>query len=585
VDPGIQAITLAKLSIAGAFFDTNDGVETVIGVISFPLIASPPLGSTIEVNFNSDNIINRTSREALDAVTTDGYVLVFSPLDCTSATVADNLGSASGTAINIDYLDANAMGNGGDITLTMNHPTTNPTSIVITPDDGSGAITLIGGQIGSGSTTLALTTAADGTPANSVDSVSYSIVYGVDNPLGGTSLGEPCTVTVTWNQPSCTIASDPVSPQLGDSVDFDVTLTNALWNGTSYGTITLPGASTVDLVTPSSVAGNVLTFSPGHNIPTIALSDAGTYTTSVAGPGVGNTSTCTEDVFFVCPTNNTVCPAGLVTIGGTVDITLSGVAVADWDVTYNGVTTNYPATTTTVTVTGLVGDQTDVTITANGADQAGPCSDVITCTLEFVDPTCGPITQDPDSTTTPVDVGTVITLSLVSSGAVSATIDGVGMTPSSDPNSNPSTTWTASHTAVADDVVTVVITNPNGDTASCSWVIDINCIEPVIELPLPPIGSTGITVSGTPGCTYTVFITGPDGVEQTVDITVGDGGLGTDSTVTVTADTNFCVAQLGQPNPGCTITTVPTLGEWGLIAFVMMLMTSAIFLTRRKQIV
>jgi hypothetical protein len=116
-------------------------------------------------------------------------------------------------------------------------------------------------------------------------------------------------------------------------------------------------------------------------------------------------------------------------------------------------------------------------------------------------------------------------------------------------------------------------------------VFGLGCEEPAIVEPLPPVGDTGITVTGTPGCTYTLYLT-QNGVLNTYDVTVGDNGSVTDNTIVVTPDTSVCVAQQGAPDPGCTgVTTVPTLGEWGLLAFVLMLVTSAVFFMRRPQIV
>ncbi|MAT95510.1 MAG: hypothetical protein CME59_23320 [Halioglobus sp.] len=94
---------------------------------------------------------------------------------------------------------------------------------------------------------------------------------------------------------------------------------------------------------------------------------------------------------------------------------------------------------------------------------------------------CFNTTQSPDSTVTPVDIGTVITLSVDTIDAVRADIGGVAMTPAVDPNSNSANTWTATSTAISDSVINVVVYTA-GDTASdtCSWAIDVN------EPPMPP---------------------------------------------------------------------------------------------------
>lgn len=92
--------------------------------------------------------------------------------------------------------------------------------------------------------------------------------------------------------------------------------------------------------------------------------------------------------------------------------------------------------------------------------------------------TCSNPTQSPDSTVSAVNIGTVITLSVDTTGAVDAQVGGVPMTPDVDPNSNDNVTWTATHTAVQDLTIDVVASSAgNAASVSCSWSID------VVELP------------------------------------------------------------------------------------------------------
>jgi hypothetical protein len=275
-------------------------------------------------------------------------------------------------------------------------------------------------------------------------------------------------------------------------------------------------------------------------------------------------------------------------IGGMVTIPLSGTNVVDWDITYNGVTTNIPGASTMFTVTPLVGTATNVTITANGFGPGGtPCDAPVNCTIDFATPTCDSTTQNPDSTLTPVDVGTVITLTLVTTGAVSATINAVPMTPTiGTPGTSPTVTWEATHVAVADTTITAVITNPNGETVNCTWTIDINCEVPQIVF-IAPFGQQGITISGTPGCTYTVSVSQNGVLIDDFDILVGANGQGSDPTFVVPADVCIAVGQLGQiiVSPGCDggIRTVPTMGEWALIAFAFLLMAAGVYTIRRRR--
>jgi hypothetical protein len=130
------------------------------------------------------------------------------------------------------------------------------------------------------------------------------------------------------------------------------------------------------------------------------------------------------------------------------------------------------------------------------------------------------------------------------------------------------------------------LTAPWGATADIfsggAFISD--CAEPTI-LFLPAIGDTGIQISGSPGCDYTVFVTDSDGNTTTFTITVGDNGIGIDNTNPVQRDSRYSVAVAGQPDPGNGIVTIPTLGEWGLIGFVLLLMAASVFFFRKTRTV
>jgi hypothetical protein len=299
-------------------------------------------------------------------------------------------------------------------------------------------------------------------------------------------------------------------------------------------------------------------------------------------------------MFFACPTNNVDCNAiaSDLAIGGSVTIPLAADNVVSWDIIYNGITVNIAGTEVSYLLTNLNGNVNTVTVAANGFGPTGdPCSDDVTCTLNFAAATCGSATQNPAGS---VDVGTDVTLSLVTTGAVSATINGTPMAAlSGTPGTDNSVTWTYTHNAITDETITATITNPNGVTTStnCSWVIEVNCEDP-LELSIPSPGHTGICFRGTPGCTYTIHADGPSG-EFSFDVDVPDGTpdedgrvLYCDNTIVVEADTTYRVGQLGQPAPaGGGIMSVPTLGEWALIGFVLILMTAGLFFMRRRRFV
>lgn len=283
------------------------------------------------------------------------------------------------------------------------------------------------------------------------------------------------------------------------------------------------------------------------------------------------------------PINTTDCAAiGTVDIGGDAVINLAGTDVVDFTVVYNGTTfDNLPAGD--FTLPNLNGNATTVLIQANGSGT----SDDITCTLDFATPSCV-ATQDPDTTVTPVDIGTVVTLTLVTTGAMSATVDGVPMTlVSGTVGTNETLTFEATTTVVANATLEATITNPDGETSTCTWDIFANCEEPSL-VSVAPIGETGIVISGSFGCTYSVFLTNQRTGNETdydVEITSLRGaGLGTGTlNVVVPPDTNICVGFQGAPNPGCNFTTVPTLGTWGLILFMVLMIAAAIHV-QRKQI-
>ena len=495
---------------------------------------------------------------------------------CSGATVADDNGSASGSSIAINYEDITAGGNGGAITFTI--PTGLAEQFVISGTDGY-MNTLSSTP---GTTTLSIDTATDASPDDTAASVTYTITPEVEfPPMSGTFVsGTACEVSVSWAPTTCTATFDP-TPILGGNTDLDVVVTNGRFNGADYGSVDLPGAGSVTLTAPV-VAGNQLTFDAAVSIVGIDNADVGTYTANVDGPGT-NTSTCSDVLTLEPPENQTNCATlTAAVIGGSVDITLAGnTGTVDFTVIYNGTTyDNLPAGV--FNIPNIVGDEDEIITRANGFNSMGnPIFDEVVCTLDYVAPTCDDTSQSPDSTVTPVDVGTVITLTLVTSGAVEATIDGVPMTPGSDPDTNNPVTWTATHTAVADVTITAVITNPDGETANCTWDIDINCIDPVI-ISVAPVGGVGIVIGGTPDCAYTVKVTDPTGGFNSYDVTMGADGTGT-LNIVIPADAIIEVCQLGQTTPTDAAFTVPTLGEWAMIAFITLLMGAGVVFMRRQR--
>ena len=222
---------------------------------------------------------------------------------------------------------------------------------------------------------------------------------------------------------------------------------------------------------------------------------------NASGPG-GAVAGCSTFLGLQCPTfNGTQCDAGNfnggvpVQNGGTLTVTLDANDVATWDVTYNGVTDAglAPGASPYMHSQVIDSDATDVTIDINGFDSTGsPCSDTVVCTLDFEAPTCTNFTQTPDTSVTPANPGDIIALSIDTTNAVSATYDDgtgpVAMTFMVAPDVNYNNTWTANYTAVFPTTITVTVTNADGETTTCTTMIDVNCNASFVGSP----ASTGM---------------------------------------------------------------------------------------------
>jgi hypothetical protein len=392
-----------------------------------------------------------------------------------------------------------------------------------------------------------------------------------------------------------------------------VTFTNVV--DLPYGTITAPavvawGADIPLSGMPSSVAANVLSFDNAYSITGIDVNDTGTYyINTVTGPGVGNTSNCSLDLYLECPTNNTSCGTltAPVLIGGNASVDYAGTNVADWVVTYDGTVQNLgPGTTGTANVGPIAGDAPDVDIDATGFGPTGtPCNDLVTCTLDYEAPTCGNLTQTPDTTVTPADPGTVIALTVETTNAISCEIDINGVPTAMTPNFDPLTTytveWSHNYTAFYPTTLVVTVTNPDGEFTTCSWPIDVSCNAAILNVASPgTIG--GVTIEGigsAAGLDYDIYYSAdctagagdplPAGAVLAGSITlvgagpnvVGNGPAGhviqSDVCYYVTCGASAVVLDRFGAR------TVPTLGEWGLMAFAVILMGAGIFFIRRRR--
>jgi len=619
VNTGTGRITLSALNFGGTMYTLQPGVEVLYAVVEFPLATGEGTGQ-IDIEFTPDavvadgNIIS-DGVTTLNAVTDDGFIQVFETVDCGDATsfvdVTDNTGGGSvstmGTpnqTIGIDYLDPDFGGVGGDITFD----TTFGNGVIayqITGDDGydSGMVSVAG----PGTDTLTINTQGDGSPSTANPTTVYSITYfvlGLDGitPVGGT----PCQVTVNWNPASCVLTW--VNNGIGGS---NSTLTLALTNGVAtagnYAQIDVPDGATgladpilvTNATTVAGTAGGTVTFTViDQSIPDASW--AGAYTASGLASGNGpKAETCSDTIGFVCPGDVDTMSSvdGPVSIGGDITVNLgSSGDTQDYDVTYNGTTTNVDAAMPSVTLVGVVvGDVTTVTVTANGVGPDGlPCSDSADFDLVYAAATCDTISQSPDSTVTPVPVGTVITITVTTTNATNVLIDGVPATPMSDPNTNLNNTWTANYVATSDTTIDVSVETPGTtpSTANCGTVdIDIDCM--VTSIVVTP---DGIIVTGTPDCDFDIYCAGPDAALPVVGNNVGPDAvfLGTVLTdgsgvailnIEPSPDSVYAATVAGSPVIGAvTPRTVPTLGEWALIGFITLLLGAAIFFMRRQRL-
>lgn len=260
------------------------------------------------------------------------------------------------------------------------------------------------------------------------------------------------------------------------------------------------------------------------------------------------------------PVNNVDCATDLAqgVIGGSVAMSLSGTEVIDWTVIYNGTTyDNLPSGN--FNLPNIVGDVDSITIRANGVDgMMNPIFDQEVCDIDYIPPSCGTASQNPDTSVTPVDPGTVVSLELDTTGAVSAEIDMVSMTPDVDPDSNNGVTWSASSTVLNDVTLDALITNPDGETTACSWTLDVNCVDPTLVEPLPSAGNTGITLTGTEFCRYDARIATPNSC-NVISISAGIGGNGTDNSFVMPSGP--VVVEVGQvgslPDDSCPVVANP----------------------------
>ncbi len=580
---------------SGVLVDAAQNTEVLIAVLEIPIVAAPGIGQ-VTITAVADPARNFVQ---LDDLVTDipftlgepGAINIFEAIDCTASDVAvdDPLSDVNnGGVVGVAWADPQEGGVGGQLDFTFSN-TTNVDRVVLS-GGGLAAPIEIDNAGGAASVTQTVTTAANGSPDSAANAV-YTVEYQVEFPSssGSYASGAACTINTAWNPPTAEIIPNPIPVSGGDTA-FQVVLTNATWPGGQYGVFSSDAADftgDINVVSPpTSVAGNVFTFDAVYSITGIDAGDIGTYSMTVSGPNSQN-ATGTYGLALEPPTNTSDCASiPEAVIGSSLTVPVSGSNVTEWAVIYDGTTITASGNATEVVIPNIVGTANSIVIRANGFDNQTPPQPTfvdVNCDLDFQTPSCGAQAQDP-AAGTPVDVGTVITLTLTTTNAVAASINGVDMTVVSSAGAD--TNWTASYTAVTNELISAVITGADGEEVTCTaqYDIQVNCINPTIVGVTGTLGGTGtVSVNGTPGCSYEVTVTAPSlTTPQVVSVLIPDCGdaecIGT-ATIQYPLDATISVAN------GNTIFTVPTLGEWGLIAFITLLMGSAVVMMRRRRTV
>lgn len=569
-----------------------DALEHLIGYISFPVLnSSISNGDYIEVEFTTGadqnsvtDSFNATVDAAVQGTLTDGYVLIFGVQNCAGATA---------TPANPTWADATNGGVGASVQL--NFPgTTNVGRIQVVGSDGF--TDTLNGPFGA-SHNVTYTTTGDGTPLAGANR-SYTITYEVQNPIDSSWIGgTPCNVSAPFAASSCLLAWDS-TPILGSTATLDLTMTNARFNGGAYGTLTGPNGVNISVVGGTVTGGggtNVLVCNNVLSIGAVSNLHVGTYTFTGNTPAGGSFS-CSVVLTLEPPDNLTNCGANSVAdIGGSVTTTLAGNSgTVDFSVIYNSNTTaGLPAGA--FVVTPIVGNATNITTRAHGFDAGGNAIyDEVICDIDYNPPTCL-ISQNPPGT---VDVGTVLTMTCATTNGISCTMNGVPMSPGADPNTNYNVNWTASWTANGPTTLTFLVTNPDGETSTCTWDVEVNCDATILSVGAP--GTVGtVLIEGISGVSYDIYYADScsNGPGQNLpgdavfagQITLAGSGIVTGmgpAGHTIQPDTCYYVTCDGSPIilDRIAFRTVPTLGEWGLILFSLLLVGTGIVLMRRRRV-
>jgi len=107
--------------------------------------------------------------------------------------------------------------------------------------------------------------------------------------------------------------------------------------------------------------------------------------------------------------------------------------------------------------------------------------------------------------------------------------------------------------------------------------INLACAEPVF-INIAEVGERGVTISGSVDCLYEVEITDADGNVSVHEVLVGSDGNGY-LDVLVGPDAAFRVGLEGAFS--LPRYTVPTLGTWGLLVLIALMVATTLFMRKK----
>jgi hypothetical protein len=350
------------------------------------------------------------------------------------------------------------------------------TSVTITGTNFvSGATVTFGTAAATNVTVASSTTITATTPANSAGSVTVTVSEsGQSGSLASGFTYAVPTPTVTGVSPNAGTTAGGTSVTIsGTNFLSGATVT---FGGSAATAVTVVNSTTITATTPAGSAGGV----------TVTVTNAGGGSGSLAS-GFTYSSTA-PTVTGVSPNNGSTAGGSNVTITGTNFVAGATVTFGSTAATNVSVTSN-----TTITATSPSGSAGAVTVTVTESGQSGSLANAFT----YVAPTPTVTAVSPTSGSTLG--GTAVTIS-GTNFATGATVK-FGSVPATNVSVTNSTTMTATSPANSAGAVTVMVTNPSGQSGSLasafSYVVPTPTVTGVSPNSGSAAGGTVVTISGT----------------------------------------------------------------------------------------